>query len=383
MHWVGLSLFSAFFMLSCATSADAEKSGGGYGATSGQDGSAEGATGGDAGSGGDGSGEWPWPSAGSAGNLADAGDSSGGDAGTGTGGTGGSGGGPSGECVRLESWKTSAPYADDAHVSHPLPSFGVDGRYYVHTMLKGGGERILKYAAQAADGSLGEWQVASPDHGGGPHGYTAIVAAGAPYHFRNGHIARYPLDASGKMPGDVDLLESNPDTAFGGNRYVWDSALVATVNAKSWVIHLGGFSFTGYSYAPNVYRSQVPVESSFTSVGMNHPAERPGKCAFVSPWLFTGAGGGDEIWRTRVHEDGTLEPWTSLGTLPAGTDNQRGDWFAIDGTLFVVRGTRVFGAKVDSQGSLGAFVPEPDLPNPQIDMSWGDGHLEGASYALM
>lgn len=343
-------------------------------------GTAAGGAGGAVGGAGGAVGDASWPDGESGGS------SSGGSSGSSSGGmpSGGSGGTtPTGTCTRLGTWKQTAPFADDSHVSHPLPSFGVGGRYWVHTMASGGGERVLKLAQQNADGSLGAWQTASPDHGGGPHGFTAVVVTGEPYHFRNGHIARYPFDSSGKMTGDVVLIESNPDTTFGTNRYVWDSALVASVGGKSWVIHLGGFSFTGYTYKPNVYRSSVPIQPAFTALGIDHPAARPGKCAFSSPFLFTGEGNGAKLWRTKVAADGKLDPWTALGSLPAGTDNQRGDWFVIDGTLFVVRGAKVFGAKLDAQGGLGSFVEQPALAEAQVDMSWGDAHLEGSAHAVL
>lgn len=349
-------------LVSCACSADDSSN-------------ASSSSGGGSGSGGTGGaiGDASWPDTGAGGS------SSGGSAGSA--GTGGSA--PSGDCTKLGAWKQSAPFADASHVSHPLPSFGLGGYYYVHTMASGGSERVLYSAKQNADGSLGSWQVASPDHGGGPHGYTAIVANGEPFHFRNGHIARYPLDASGKMTGDVVLLESSPDSAFGGNRYVWDSALVASFPGASWVIHLGGFSFTGYTYKPNLYRSKLPMQPAFASVGVDHPAQRPGKCAFWNGWIFSGEGNGSKYWRAKAHEDGSVSSWTELGALPAGTDNQRGDWFVIDGTLFVVRGTKVLGAKIDAQGALATFQEQPALPEAQIDMSWGDGHLEGQAHAVL
>ncbi|MBK8998451.1 MAG: hypothetical protein IPM35_22250 [Myxococcales bacterium] len=323
---------------------------------------------------------------GTGGSVGDAGwpDSGSGGSPSGGGPSGGSGGtAPAGDCTALGAWKQTAPFTDASHVSHPLPSFGVNGYYYVHTMASGGGERVLYSAKQNADGSLGAWQVASPDHGGGPHGFTAVVANGEPFHFRNGHIARYPLDASGKMTGDVVLLESNPDAAFGGNRYVWDSALVATFPSASYVLHLGGFSFTGYTYKPNVYRSKIPVESAFTAVGADHPATRPGRCAYWNGFVWSGEGDGSKYWRAKLQASGSLEAWSELGTLPTGTDNQRGDWFVIDGTLFVVRGAKVFGAKIDATGTLASFQEQPALPEAQIDVSWGDGHLEGSAHAVL
>ncbi|MGZ6096121.1 MAG: hypothetical protein ACXWUG_29030 [Polyangiales bacterium] len=293
--------------------------------------------------------------------------------------------GPAGACRSVSSWSTSAPFVDASHTSHPLPSFARGGFFYVHTQASGA-DRILRAARMKADGTLDAWFVASPDHGGGPHGYTAIVAHGEAYHFRNGHIARYPFDATtGAMTGDVVLLEKSVDTSFGGNRYVWDSAVYAAFgDGNERVVHLGGFSFVPYAYAPDVYGAALPMPSSFTATGKRHPADRPGKAAFFARssdgFVYTGESGGDRLWSARVTSSGALDAWTSLGTLPAGTGNQRGDFFLAGRTLFVVRGASVFAADVRDDGSLGAWTPMPSLPADQIDINWGDGHLEGASY---
>ena len=65
-----------------------------------------------------------------------------------------------------------------------------------------------------------------------------------------------------------------------------------------------------------------------------------------------------------------------------GDDNGRGDVIAIGCTLVVIRGARVFVADVARDGALSTFEPAPSLPEPQIDVSWGDGHQEGASWGL-
>lgn len=296
-------------------------------------------------------------------------------------------GAPTGACRSLSAWSASAPFADASHVSHPLPSFARNDFYYVHTQSPGGGERVLHAAKMSADATLGAWFVASPDHGGGPHGFTAIVADGEAYHFRNGHIARYGFDASGKMTGDVTLLESSVETAFGGNKYVWDSAVYAAFgDGNKRVVHLGGFSFTGYTYKPDVYGAALPMPSSFTATGKTHPASRPGRAAFFARAndgvIYTGEGGGDRLWSARVTSSGALDAWTALGSFPAGTGNQRGDLFVAGRTLFVVRGASVHAADLRDDGSLTAWTPMPSLPAEQIDINWGDGHLEGASYAV-
>lgn len=43
----------------------------------------------------------------------------------------------------------------------------------------------------------------------------------------------------------------------------------------------------------------------------------------------------------------------------------------------------MFGADILDQGKLSAWQPMPALPSDQIDITWGDGHLEGASYGII
>lgn len=294
---------------------------------------------------------------------------------------------PASACRTLEAWSASEPFADQDHPSHPLPSFASGGWYYVHTQKIGGGDRVLYAAKPGRGGALAPWQLASADHGGGPHGFTAIDVDGEAFHFRNGHIARFPL-VDGVMQGDVVLLEDNPDTAFAGNKYVWDSAVYAPVGAGH-IIHLGGFSFTGYTYEPDVMRSPVPVAPAFTDTGLDHPHTRPGKSAFYAPpglalgHLFTGESGGPRLWRGQVAADGALTGWQQLADLPPGTDNERGDLFIAGATLFAVRGARVYRADIADDGALAPWIELPALPEPQIDITWGDGHLEGAAYGLL
>lgn len=294
-------------------------------------------------------------------------------------------------CRTLGAWKTTADFIDANHVSHPLPSFARGDFYYIHTKtVADANDRILYSAKQNPDGSLGSFQVSSGDHGGGPHGFTAVVADNEAYHFRNGHIARFPLDDFGKMNGDVVLLESNVDTAFGGNRYVWDSAVYAPfASGAKLLFHLGGFSFTGYEYRPHVYRSSVPLKPSFDSAGINHPNNRPGKSAFYAVpnadhgFVYTGESGGNRLWGALAKADGAIGPFEELSPLPQGTGNERGDFFVAGQTLFVVRGSLVFGADILDQGKLSAWQPMSALPSDQIDITWGDGHLEGASYGII
>lgn len=322
------------------------------------------------------------PTGGSEGESADAADSgSGSDDGTDTGETEGE---PL-ECPTLGAWGSSTPFAAGDDHSHPLPSFAVGDWYYVHTIT--GGNRVLYSATPGPNGALGPWQEASGDHGGGPHGFTAIAVGSTAYHFRNGHIAEYSLSAQGVMQGDVILHEDDPSAAFGGEKFVWDSAVhVAFESGAQWVLHLGGFSFTPYDYRGAIRRNGVPLGPVFTEVGVGHPASRPGKAAaFVPPgaaqgFLFSGEAGGSSLWRATVGADGSLSSFDALPELPAGSGNERGDLFMVGRALFAVRGAAVFRAIVTDDGSLGAWETMPSLPEAQIDVDWGDGHGEGAAW---
>lgn len=289
------------------------------------------------------------------------------------------------ECPTLGPWGSSAPFAAGDDHSHPLPSFAVGDWYYVHTIT--GADRILFSATPGPDGALGPWQQASGDHGGGPHGYTAIAVGDTAFHFRNGHIAEYPLSEQGLMLGDVILHEDDPNAAFGGEKFVWDSAVhVAFEAGPQWVLHLGGFSFTPYDYRRAIRRNGVPLGPAFTEVGMEHPAGRPGKAAvFVPPgateaFVLTGEAGGSGLWRATVGMDGSLSTFDALPELPAGTGNERGDLFIAGRAVFVVRGAAVFRAIMADDGSLGGWEAMPSLPEEQIDINWGDGHGEGAAW---
>ena len=291
---------------------------------------------------------------------------------------------PRGPCVALDPWRRSSPFASSDQVAHPLPSFGLGGWYYVQTMRADGGARRMMAARTQPDGTLGPWQVATDDHGGGPHGFCAITAAGAAYMFRNGHIGRYPLTADGRMTGDVTLLEESVDRAFDGNRYVWDSAAVA----GSTLLHLGGFSFVGYTYRTALLRSAVPPRGRFERTSLAHPAARPGHAAAVSPagadgsYVFTTDAANGRLWSLLVRRDGTLGAWRDHGGAPPGDGNLRGDLVAVDASLVWVRGARVHAALVDASGAVGTWRAMPPLPEAQVDVHWGDGHHEGPAWAL-
>lgn len=282
-------------------------------------------------------------------------------------------------CPRLGPWRASEPWGSAA--SHPMPSFAIGSRFYVHTE----GDRSLQVADVEA-GVLGPWRDAG-DHGGGPHGFTALTIGGQAFHFRNGHIARFRFHAEGALDGDVELLEASADSAFGGNRYVWDVAVpIGSRDEPRGVFHLGGFSFTGYSYRPHVMRTEFPVGASFTRVG-DFPVERPGNAAYVETaasagWIFAREAGGGRLFRARVTglELGAFE---ELDALPAGDGNGRGDLFAVGCAIFVVRGSQVYASDVDPEGALVGFEAQPPLPEAQIDVGWGDGHQEGAAWGIV
>jgi hypothetical protein len=292
-------------------------------------------------------------------------------------------------CLTVNGWSSSAPFVGAGYVAHPLPSFASGLYYFVHTMKADGSDRKLYSAKQQPNGGLSAWLVASPDHGGGPHGFTAIDVGGEPFHFRNGHIARYPINASGIMQGEVVLLEASVDTAFGGNRYVWDSAIyVAFASGQRRVVHLGGFSFTGYTYRPDIYTSAIPIGSKFQKASVGHPAAMPGKAAVFVPggsqaFVYTGEAGGSKLWRARLDASGVVDPFMALPSLPTGNGNGRGDLFVKGNTLFAIRGSLVFRAVLSSSGDVSNWKAAPALPGEMVNVTWGGGHLEGQGHGII
>jgi hypothetical protein len=291
------------------------------------------------------------------------------------------------DCADLGPWRSSETFAG---TSHPLPSFAVGSWFYVHTHSDGD-ERVLLSASPDASGALGPWQIASPDHGGGPHGFTAVAAGDDAFHFRNGHIARYVLGDDGRMHGDVELLENDVTDAFDGERYVWDSAvLLTTSTGPSAVLHLGGYSFAGSAYRSIVTRGMLPLGPRFDAAGPEHPNERPGKAAFVrthpdgTGFVFMRDGAdGTMLFRAAVDPTAMVGDWAEAGPLPAGTDNGRGDMFVIGGTLVAVQGQAVWASDVDEAGELGSWTAMPSLPEVQVQVHWGDGHLEGSTWGII
>jgi len=307
----------------------------------------------------------------------------------------------------LGPWSATTPFGGD---SHPYPAFATGGRFYVHT---NNDTRDVYKGTPDSGGNITSWSKAWDDHGG-IHGYTAVVLDGVPFHFRNGHIAKYILDASGNIAGDVQLLEQpgNLAATFDGRLWVWDTAVYVPFATNKYVFHLGGFSCPGggctfsYTYNGAIFRHQVPIPEQsggtvFTNTGKEHPEysagidgeNGPGKSAFFLPdtsssfgYMYTKRNGGNTLWRIRVTQDGNLENWINSGAIPAGNDNGRGDMFLLGKTLFIVRGSKVYSADLDlTSGAPGSWSDDPpDLPERQVSMSqWGGGHLDGASWGVI
>lgn len=312
--------------------------------------------------------------------------------------------------VVLGPWQETAAFVDSAHRSHPLPSFAIGDYYYVHT--KGAcdtcsNDRIVYYARQQTDGSLSSWQAASTDHGGGPHGYTAVALNNTAFHFRNGHIAQYIFNPSDGRISEIRLLENQEaNDAFAGNKYMWDTAVyVPFITAYSYIYHLGGFNMAAHSYDVNdMFYTAFPPSSNTPFPQQNAtfnrardfemPINNPNKAAFYPShafnggFIYMGARGSSRLYRLRVQEDigyAFARNWVDVGNLPSGTGNNLGDLFVIGGQLFTIRGRKVFQAAIDpTDGSLGTWddVP-PDLPVEQIDVNWNSDNTEGASYGII
>ena len=304
--------------------------------------------------------------------------------------------------VTIGPWLETANFVDESHRSHPLPSFAVGPFYYVHTQTNGGADdRIVYYAKQRADGSLSSWSVALSDHGGGPHGYTAVATENSAYHFRNGHIAQYVIEQWTGWISEIKLLE-NPEyrEPFSGSKYMWDTALyVPSAAGSSFVYHLGGFDMTTYSYDfDDILRTTTPIvqeNAYFQSIeGLVAPTTNPSKAAFYRKsemndegYIYMGDRNSSKIYRTYVNKDIESSPqsWIDSGDIPDGNGNNLGDMFIIRDSLFVIRGSKVFKATINvTDGSLSAWDDSPpDLPEAQIDVSWNSSNTEGASYGII
>ncbi len=120
--------------------------------------------------------------------------------------------------MRLSAWQETASFQGRGH---PYPSFAVNGRYYVHST----NDRDIYMGTPDSSGNITSWQLANDDHGG-IHGFTAVVADGVPYHFRNGHIIKYNLASDGAITSFIRLEPAGDlNAAFDGRLYVWDSAV--------------------------------------------------------------------------------------------------------------------------------------------------------------
>lgn len=289
----------------------------------------------------------------------------------------------------LGPWTESSSLPNQNHETAPLPSFAVNKRYYVHTFSDGDQARVLYVADQQADGSLGPWRVASENHGGGPHGYTALTVAGAPYHFRNGHIARYEIDSNGNV-NDIVVLEQPVSTAFDTNRYVWDTAIYVPFDQRKFIFHLGGFDLQRYGYTNDIYRIELPLNTGakFTKIGNSPITQKPYKAAFYKVdsdmgFIYLGEKDSGNVYKAGVDKDGNLGSWTQVATAPFAGNNL-GDMFVIDNQLFIIRGSKVYQALIATDGTLGSWIDSPpDLPTNQINPRWGDGHPEGKNFAII
>ena len=312
------------------------------------------------------------------------------------------------QTATLGSWQSTEPYPNR---SHPVASFAIGNYYYV--LREGLQISNLYYAKQGANGLLvhptngatsGIWRDISPaGYGASPHGHTAISVGGTAYFFRNGHVVRFNQNTTdGSITNIVDM--DLPDKgAFYGYNFVWDSAVLADFGTDQYFVHFGGYNFAGGSY-PVGYKQNMSIKklpfadnnarntgNSFSPAPINSPTSQPGKAVFYRPagqnygYIFLGRGNGHELWRIQINQDGTFSGgWNQLTSLPAGNGNGRGDLFIIGNTIFAIKGSKVYSADVNNQGSLTSWGDSPpDLPAEQINMHWGGGNTEGASYGII
>ncbi len=284
-------------------------------------------------------------------------------------------------------WLESEPFYTNTTRSHPLPSFAAGNYYYV--MLKTPASHA-KYAEILSDGSLGEWKVATKgesDNSG--RGYNAVSFDGTGYLLRYGRVLKQITSADGDIVNEADV--GNGPNNVGGHGYYWLGSVLADFGATRWVYIFGGFDLDPHVYVfDGTYRSNNLASAStwsWTHIGKKFPGAYPYKGAFYKAsdaygFIYVADRDGT-LYKIRVDSNGNLGTWSSAGVNFPSAD--RGDYFVANNKLWVIRGSKVYYGDIDSSsGNISAFDDSPpDLPGPQIEMDWGDGHNEGNSWAIV
>lgn len=302
-------------------------------------------------------------------------------------------------CHTLSGWSTLD------HLGHSggqwiksYPAFAVNSVFYLNL----DGDRMLALRT-TEDGRPADFFDPGFKHGG-IHGFTAVAGTDGAYMFRNGHISRYPFDPLTGMKHDTaedyDFFESNPETAFGGFKWVWDSAAFAEFsNGNRFFFHLGGWGHTTdpskYAHFGSVFRGKLPFSpgsAAFTPMpGMTNPEQRPGKAAFYrSPagdrgFLFVSGEDNQRLHRIEINDQGDpAGGWVAV--TPSGlqsSGNGRGDLFTVSKTLFWVRGSQVNAMHLSDAGLPGPVMAMPGLPEEQRPVRDWDGQTEGAAWGVI
>lgn len=304
------------------------------------------------------------------------------------------------QTTNLGPWQQSAVFPNDT--THPMPSF-VAGNYY-YVLLR---NTQIIYARINQDGTLGQWQIASTNHGeGSGRGYAAVVINGIPYMLRFGRVEKFNIDQnSGNV---ISLDQVGASNGIGDNYYYWNSAVVADFGTNQYVFNLGGFDCCGaphYSTNNRIFRSSNALANPWQWVEMNitKPYRNPYKGFFYKDpggtygYIYTSdleqTVNPDPLYRIKVKSDGSFEGnWINTGNLPtkdAADDNSLGDSFVVSSNnLFITRGKKVYRTLINSNdGSLTGWTDiNSNLPVRQIDKPWGpsvDGdHSDGQSYGI-
>jgi len=302
----------------------------------------------------------------------------------------------------IGSWQSSTSYANDVS-SHPLPSF-VAGNYYYVLLYN----RSIIYAKLNSNGTLGNWQTASTQHNeGSGRGYTAVVIGNTPFLLRFGRVEKLVIDSSSGNVTAINQVGSDGggSDSVGGNYYYWNSVVSATIGTSTYVFHLGGFDCCQaphYSTNNQIFRANNISSGSWQWQSMGNGTYRnPYKGVFYKVtdqnygYIFASDLNQEKnpnpLYRIKVKSDGNFEGgWTNTGNLPdkaSGNDHALGDIFVIDSSLFVVRGSKVYQATINTDGSISSWNDSPpDLPEIQINKPWGpsvDGdHTDGSSYGI-
>jgi len=248
-------------------------------------------------------------------------------------------------------------------------SVSTNGFLYV---LGGGGGPHVFYAKVEPEGKLGAWQRATSLPPDAAHNYMRAVVW-RKWLYAVGGTARQKKDC-----GTIVYAEIKPDGALGE----WQRAALpprrlrcgAALQTGDRLYYAGGFYERRVCFAP----LQPGGDVGEWRETQHLISPRSGLDTFAWQGAIYAVGGNaghlpdtakNTVFRTRVRDDGTLERWRRVASLPVATAGFAGAQaedclFVLGGTTPSGRTTATWMTRIDAKGKLPKWRPQPPLPQP-------------------